>query len=265
MEKRTIEALKDGISVIYDATNLNIKDRQGILQAIDKHQINCIKVAYVIPTSFTMCQINGVHRKREVPYEVLTRMLHKFQIPIYQEGFSFIGIEGYNFDDFFDKSSIEHLSIQYRPLYILYKMRHFNQGTHYHKFSLLAHSIITYDEVLKQIAGKDGKNFPLKQAALLHDFGKLETKVMNDKGEYSYYAHANVGAYNLLQNLDQLGLYCYEQALYCVTLINYHMEPFGWETAKASTVEKKKRFFGEKMYNDLMILHKADTYASKGE
>ena len=129
----------------------------------------------------------------------------------------------------------------------------------------MEHSILTYEEILRYKRKNDKIDRALEQAALLHDIGKLNTKTLNDKGEFSYYGHANVGAYRLLQNLDWLGLECFEQALYCVALINYHMDPFGWEDAKPLTKTKKELFFKEKMYNDLMLLHKADKYASTGE
>lgn len=265
MKKRTINTLKEGHSVIYDATNLNVKDRRGILNAIEEQKIDCFRIAYIIPTTLTQCVVNATNRNRIVPFDVLQRMLHKFQIPIYQEGFHFIFVEGYNYSDFSDSLYESNIPIDYRPYILLDKLKNFNQETHYHKFSLLEHSILAYEEVLRHTRKYGEKDFSLEQAALFHDLGKIKTKVKNDKGEYSYYGHANVGAYEFLQNLDWLGFRCFEQAIYCVALINYHMEPFGWEEAKASTVEKKKRFFGDKMYNDLMLLHKADMYASTGE
>lgn len=264
MKKRTINTLKEGHSVIYDATNLNIKDRKGILKTIKEQNIDCYKIAYIIPTTLTQCITNAINRNRIVPLDVLQRMLHKFQIPIYQEGFHFIFVEGYNHSDFFDSFSEGKFPISCRPLILLDKMKNFNQETHYHKFSLLEHSILTYEEILRHTRKYGEKDLVLEQAALLHDLGKIKTKTKNDKGEYSYYGHANVGAYEFLRNLDYMGLNCFEQAIYCVALINYHMEPFGWEEAKTSTVEKKKEFFGDKMYNDLMLLHKADIYACTG-
>lgn len=271
MKRRTINSLKENCSVIYDATNLCIKDRKGILNLIKEQKINCFNFAYIIPTSLTLCLVNGVKRNRVVPFEVMTRMLQKFQIPIYQEGFNNIFIEGYSktmfMEEYFCEKVPEKLIVpmKYRHYTLLEMMENFEQGTHYHKFSLLEHSMLAYEEVLRHTRKFGEKNNPLEKAGLLHDIGKLQTKIKNDKGEFSYYGHANVGAYNLLQNLDWLGLSCIEQALYCVALINYHMEPFNWEIAKTSTVEKKKKFFGEIMYNDLMILHKADIYASTGE
>ena len=40
MQKRTLNALKQGKSVIYDATNLNVKDRRGIINAIIEQKID---------------------------------------------------------------------------------------------------------------------------------------------------------------------------------------------------------------------------------
>lgn len=264
MKKRTLEALKKNNSVIYDATNLSVKDRRGILNAIEEQKIDCFKIAYIIPTPLALCVTNTINRNRIVPLDVLQRMVRKFQIPIYQEGFHFIFVEGYLYGDFNDAFREGSVPIDCRPFVLLDRLKNFNQETHYHKFSLLEHSVLAYEEVLRHTRKYGEKDTALEYAALFHDLGKIKTKTRNDKGEYSYYGHANVGAYNLLQNLDYLGFKCFEQAIYCVALINYHMEPFGWEDAKVSTIEKKKKFFGHKMYNDLMILHKADIYASTG-
>lgn len=265
MHKRTLENLHKGVSVIYDATNLNLKDRKGILESIKNANIDCYKIAYIIPTPFSLCVINNSNRNRIVPFEVIKKQQYKFQIPIYQEGFNFIGIEGYDYCDFFDLMSEKSVVLKDTPFTLLRLIENFDQGTHYHKFSLLEHSILTYEEILRKTRKADEGNKPLEIAALLHDFGKLKTKQLNERNEYSYLNHANVGAYDFLQNLDQLGLNCLYDALYCVALINYHMEPFGWLDAKTSTVEKKKLFFGEKMYNELMMLNEADMYASTGE
>ena len=264
MHKRTLENLNKGVSVIYDATNLNLKDRKGILEAIKNANIDCYKVAYIISTPLALCVVNNLNRDRVVPLEVIKKQQHKFQIPIYQEGFNFIGIEGYDCCDFFDLMSKKNIVSSSTPFSLLRLLENFDQGTHYHKFSLLEHSILTYEEILRNSRKDDEKNKPLETAALLHDFGKLKTKQLNEKNEYSYLNHANVGAYDFLQNLDQLGLNCLHDALYCVALINYHMEPFGWLNAKDSTIEKKKAFFGEQMFTELMLLHKADIYACTG-
>lgn len=265
MQKRTVNALQQNCSVIYDATNLNIKDRKNILQTIINLKINCYKIAYIVPTAFSLCVANNTNRERIVPYEVLKRQLHKFQVPLYQEGFNFIFVAGYSCSDFYNQFYQGYNVPITEPWVWLSHMKNFNQENHHHHFSLLEHSILTYEEILRTTRKYGEKNIELEYAGLLHDFGKIKTKVKNDKGEFSYYGHANVGAYNFLQNLDKLGLHSFKQVLYCVALINYHMEPFGWEEAKNITVEKKKMFFGEKMYNDLMLLHKADKYACTGK
>lgn len=257
LHKRVISNLKDNISVVYDATNLNIKDRRGIMEQLK--DINCTKIAYVMCTSFDECKKRNANRERVVPEAVIDKQRIKFSIPLYGEGFDFIDMDGwqsvlfdYNYKRIYDGCNA--LSV------LLRKMVNFEQKTHYHDFTLLEHEIRTYRKVLQDNKNKDKKY--LLQACLIHDFGKLYTQTINKIGECSYYGHANVGTYELLQNLDALELESFEEVLKCLSLINYHMEMFNLEDAKPTTVQKKKEVFGE-LYKDLLILHEADKWASK--
>ena len=257
LHKRTVDCLKNNISVIYDATNLNIKDRRGIMEQLK--DINCTKIAYVMCTSFEMCKHRNANRDRVVPEAVIDKQRIKFSVPLYGEGFDYIDLDGwqsvlfnYNYKRIYD--GYNHMSL------LLKRMLNFEQKTHYHDFPLLEHEIRTYRKVLQDTKNKN-KTY-LLQACLVHDFGKLFTQTINKIGECSYYGHANVGAYELLQNLDCLELENFEDVLNCLSLINYHMEMFNLEVAKPTTIEKKKKVFGE-LYKDLVILHEADKWASK--
>jgi predicted kinase len=257
LHKRTIDCLKNNISVIYDATNLNIKDRRGIMEQLK--DINCTKIAYVMCTSFEMCKERNANRERVVPEAVIDKQRVKFSIPLYGEGFDFIDMDGWQ-SVLFDYN-YKRLYNGYNTLSTLLKpMLNFDQKTHYHDFSLLEHEIRTYRKVLQDNNDKNKKY--LLQACLVHDFGKLYTQTINKIGECSYYGHANVGAYEFLQNLDCFELETFDEVLKCLSLINYHMDMFNLEEAKITTVEKKKEVFGE-LYEDLLILHEADKWASK--
>lgn len=258
MGKRTIYNLQKGINVIYDATNLNLKDRKGIMKQLKN--INCTKIAYVMCTSFEECKKRNANRERVVPEAVIDKQRIKFSIPLYGEGFDYIDLDGwqsvlfgYTYKRLFDGYNVMARLLQ--------KMANFDQKTHYHDFDLLEHQTKTYVKVRQHFKNKQDRKY-LFQACLIHDFGKLFTQTINKNGECSYYGHANVGAYELLQNLDCFELETFDDVLKCLSLINYHMEMFNLEEAKPITVEKKKQVFGD-LYEDLIILHEADKWASK--
>ena len=269
MHERTVSNLKNGISVIYDATNLTIKDRRQILDKIQN--INCCKIAYVMSTHMVLCRIRNARRDRVVPEEVLEKQRTKFQFPLYNEGFDIIDLDNYNsflFDyEYLHPNSLSNgfQTVSIKPL--LQLMRGVEQDTHYHDFTLLEHQERTYNFVKERLkeaeVDLDSKRY-LLQACLIHDFGKLFTRTTNKIGESSYYGHANVGTYNLLSRVDELELYDFKEILKCISLINYHMDMFNLYNAKPSTIKKKRQVFGD-LYEDLVLLHEADMKSSKKE
>jgi len=79
MRARTIENLKQGHSVIYDATNITPKSRRGVMADIEalkkKMEIDITCTAWVIATPIEVCLLQNSLRKRKVPEEVIFRML----------------------------------------------------------------------------------------------------------------------------------------------------------------------------------------------
>lgn len=261
MRKRSLEAILEGKSVIYDATNTTIKNRESILEELNKSNIKCYKLAYLMSTPFRICLEQNKKRERVVPEEILLKFRNSFQIPLKQEGFDDIVI--YNYEALALRVFEDRMFVWDNYLWsIVGLLANHKQNNPHHDFSLLVHSIMTY-EYLKE-NNKD-TCYSLFTAGLLHDLGKLRTKVPNKKNPEisSYYGHANVGTYELLHNLDQLGLYSYDSVLECLALINYHMDVFSWENATPETIEAKKKFFGEDFYNKLLLLHEADVNSSK--
>lgn len=261
MKKRSLEAILEGKNVIYDATNTTIKNRKSILEELNKSNIKCYKIAYIMNTPFKICLDQNEQRERVVPSEVLFKFRNSFQLPLKQEGFDNIIIYDYEYVAV-DRDSYKRFLWKDNLWNIVSLLSNCNQNNPHHDFSLLVHSIMVY-EYLKE---NSKSNSPaLYTAGLLHDLGKLRTKVPNKKNPEisSYYGHANVGTYELLHNLDQLGLYSYDSVLECLALINYHMDVFSWENATPETIETKKKFFGEDFYNKLLLLHEADVHSSK--
>jgi len=101
----------------------------------------------------------------------------------------------------------------------------------------------------------------LVTAALLHDIGKKFTKAYKDlKGiptvEAHYYGHQNVSAYLSLFYLKHLPI---EKLLEKTNYIQWHIRPFDLHSAKSKL--KAVKLFGQKFYDNLLLLHEADTMA----
>lgn len=84
MLKRTVRALKDGKDVVYDATNISYKDRRSILNSVPK---NTVKKSRLFLVPFDVCVSRNEDRDNPVPYEAMTRMYKRFNIPLTSEGF----------------------------------------------------------------------------------------------------------------------------------------------------------------------------------
>ena len=88
--KRIKSNLKNGVSVIADATNLSLKSRRAILQNVLK--IECEKNAVVISRDIYEAISANNLRSRVVPEHDIFKHRSRFQIPFYEEGFDNIFI-----------------------------------------------------------------------------------------------------------------------------------------------------------------------------
>lgn len=251
LHRRIKTDLKNGKSVIYDATNISKKRRIAFLQELKN--ISCVKIAICMMTPFEKClELNSI-RKRVVPENVIKKMYMNWCPPYYHEGFDYIFCEYYN-------DCI--VSPEYEVGNLFMKINNFNQENEHHGFTLGIHCSRTYEYLLEKGAEKT-----IRIAGLLHDIGKVFTKTyLNTKGEYDgnchYYNHANVGAYDSMfftstSNYD----FTDKEKLYISNLIYYHMHPYlSWkQSAKAK--KRDMNIIGEKMFNDVMLLHQADLFA----
>lgn len=236
--------LKEGKSIIYDATNITLKDRKKMFGAI-KEPVDDI-IAIIVNTPYDECLKNNKKRENPIPSEALERYYHNFQIPFKEEGFNdiiFLNFD-FNIDNFFSS------------LFKITDKMDFDQKSKYHSLSCVEHCSKTYN-VLEE-SGVD-INSGLGQASLLHDFGKVYTQTLDDEGFAHYYGHPNVGAYELMMNVDLFPTE--EVALEVLFYINYHMICFGLKDAKLSTIKKWEDTFGEEKYNNLVRLYEADKEA----
>lgn len=243
MHKDIEECMKTGQDLVYDACNISAKRRKAYLETIKKYDY--IKTCIVVATTYEKCLERNRLREREIPELVIKRMYESFHAPYYNEGWDEVVInytdfdeEGETFSDFFAVDMPQENSN--------------------HTLTLLEHC-----KKCGLLALEKSKNYKLYEAGLLHDNGKVFTKVFhNSKGEPTteahYYNHQFVGAYNSLFYLKNEWREA-QTILYVANLIQYHMQPYFIQTEKAK--QKFIKLVGEDMYKDIMILHEADKEA----
>ena len=205
MQKYTIEALNNGQSVVYDATNMTRKDRAGIIAVCPKFtKIEC----HIIWAPIETCIERDAKRKRTVGKEVIDRMLKRFQSPWYDEGIHEIKVvrpENFNF-------------VQCcRDVYDAMKIPHDNP---HHTLSIYDHCCEAQRYI--EECGEDDTGL-VYVSAMMHDVGKPYVKSFVDsKGNpcetAHYYQHQCVGAwltYGVAGNPVDIAW-----------LVSVHMDPF---------------------------------------
>lgn len=257
LHRRIKDDLQSGISVIYDATNINKKNRLEFLRFIKG--VECEKICVLVMLPYHMCLTRNMKRERIVPPHVLERMYRRFQPPNKNEGW-----DEFNIFVNCDSSDIESYSIN-----VLFNnasgIDYFDQESEHHKDTLGVHSRV--------VASLMHEYKPdLEYTALIHDVGKLFTKSRKnadgvEDGECHYYNHNCVGAYeSIFYLLTDTNLEDASEIIYHANLIYYHMVPYnkGWNDTE-SKVKRLKAQLGEDMYNDIILLHKCDKEAHEEE
>ena len=234
MHKRTQQSLKEGRSVVYDATNLSRKKRRNIL-SIAKG-CNAKTIAIVFATPFIECLERNERRQRRVPICAMNRMIKTFNMPTPHE---------------FDEVKIVQNSI-----IKLNFITDIAQDSPHHSLKINEHL-----EKANVIALKKYPNdLMVHVSALFHDIGKPFCKTfINTKGETTdiahYYGHENVGAYYYLTSRK-----ANENVLFVTQLINYHMRPYIWKKSSKAK-ERDKKDFGKELTDKVLKLHKCDILA----
>lgn len=92
MNDSTIECLKRGISIFYDATNLTVKDRRHIMKKVIalQSELEIETKAVVFNTPFEVCYERNRRRKEPVPNEYMRKYRDMFTYPTEEEGFGLI-------------------------------------------------------------------------------------------------------------------------------------------------------------------------------
>lgn len=246
LQERIINGLKNNKNMIYDATNISYKTRMVFLQKLNKLDVE--KIAVMVATPYEECLIRNAQRKRKVPEEVIKRMYHNFYVPQYFEGFDDIQIK-YTNDYMFFFSDLEDI----------------RQDNPHHSLTVLGHC-----KKVEEILQKQNKELsnPINFAGRLHDIGKLKTKTfINTKGETTdiahFYNHEKVSAYDSLFYINLRSrvevMLDEEFVLETLKLIQWHM--LLHQNLSEKTITKYKNMLGERTWEDLELLHKADCEA----
>ena len=248
MRNRTLEALREGKDVIYDACNISSKRRRAYLQNLKK--LNCEKVCIVAATPYAVCIERNSHRSRVVPDEVIERMYKTWNTPAWFEGWDRMeivfadGMKG-AFGDAHE---------------FVMKYRDYDQMSSYHGETLGTHMENTWKTIVNR--GYD-RDCSLALAALLHDCGKPVTKEVHrtedGREEAHYYQHNCTGAYDAMF-FDYPGK-TDEDILEISLMINLHMTPFSWKSTGEHN-DRMRTLWGQQLYDSVLLIHDADQAAS---
>ena len=259
LHKRVREDLKNGISCVYDATNISWKRRKAFLNSLNG--IDCWKICHVIATPYEVCLTQNKMRERVVPSHIIKRMYMNFDIPFYNEGWDNIEIW---YEDKQYKKALGHWNE------FMKSVVDFDQESKWHSETLGNHCGYCADYVLENL--KELNNLTEREtliAASLHDCGKPFTKTYIDsrgnETEFAhYYNHEHVGCYDSLfydmpQETDRLLV---------SALIRWHMVLHFFKDWEQKTIDKyEKEFTTHKylremeFYKALKILHEGDKNA----
>lgn len=240
------DELRNNVNVIYDACNISYKRRMGFLQELKK--IPCYKVCIFIATPYCECIKNNENRERCVPVSVIDRMYKHFDVPCEYEGWDDINV-------YYAKSG--YRSYYGTPESFVKNHMTYNQDNSYHEKSLGEHCLSAgnYFSTTESL---------LHTAGMLHDCGKPFCKTFtNSKGdeaeEAHYYSHERVGSYDSL--FYDTGLKAKDRRK-IATIIRWHMMPYVWERENNEKLKTKySTLWGKKLFNLIMLLHKADKFS----
>lgn len=253
MNRRAIELLNSGRSVVYDATNLNSKKRKALLSQIPK---GVYKYCIYMVTAPQQAVVRDTNRDRVVGSKTIDRMYKTAQIPMYHEGFDLI--MHYPLHHRLDNKKEFIMPNTYEE-YVDFLNENscgecvdLAQDTPYHTLSVSRHMYYAYEEI------KDSVDEDLKIALLLHDIGKPYCKVFN--GKYaSFRGHDDVSAQMAIRILRKYNL-SEDRIIKIATLIQLHMRMHNKEWGSVKR-DKFRQEIGEEMWNYLVIMNNCDTMA----
>lgn len=223
MNQRTVDSLAAGVSVVYDATNLNAKRRKAFIRRIKqcvKHPV--IFTAVVVACPLDTCIFQDKTRKRTVGTAVIMRQLTAFQIPTKHEGWDNIVVE-YTCD----KIAMDAHASNY--VEEAYEMQHDNP---HHNDTVFQHSLAVADDMQQGFEREEAYPIPetvqfIRSIGLLHDIGKVCTKTYDEDGDAHFYGHDAASAY---LSLFFPAKFTEEQVLMRAAIIGWHMRHFSFNS-----------------------------------
>ena len=250
--KRVKKDLRNGNNVVYDATNVNKRNRLAFLKFISG--VECEKICVLVALPYHLCLTRNLQREKSVPADVIERMYKHFQPPNEKEGW----------DSFSIYVNCEESDIFAYSTSVLFNnasgIDYFHQESQHHRDTLGLHSRKVAD--LMYEAKKE-----LEYTALIHDVGKIFTKTRTNShgvedGDCHYYGHNCVGAYESLFYFLNDTDYEADAIIYHMNLIYYHMVPYndGWNDTE-SKIRRLKAQLGEELYEDVVLLNRCDREA----
>ena len=206
VEQRCVKSLKEGLSVVMDATNMNAKKRANFLRQLP----SCHKACVVMAVPFDVCIARDEKRSRHVGLEVMEKMRKNFQMPYYNEGWDHIEIFYPKDCDMVDAE--EHYELE----------QGFDQKNHHHTLTVGEH-----EEKAQMIATDRGYGWLVGWAAAYHDCGKIWCQVTKEGDpDAHYYNHESVSAYQFLTTDAAQWTYDISnkaQVIEAAALITWHM------------------------------------------
>lgn len=236
-----IVSLKQGFDCIFDATNINRKDRKKLISQV-RNLSNLKITAYIVNTPVGLCYSRDENRERSVGKEVIDKILYKFECPQYFEGFDDIVIW-----------KTRTFKEQYYD-WIRCEMDNFEQNNKHHIYTLGKHCLeLASNYIIGSLEYRAG---------LLHDVGKLFTQQIDTEGQAHYYHHDSVGAYYVLSHLEFIqDEFSCEEILQLIFYINYHMRAHR-DFLGAKAQKKYRSLFGDELFDKLMQFAEYDRIAS---
>lgn len=250
MHSRIARDLVAGINVIYDACNIQRKNRMAFIQFLKQKKVACDIQCVFMAAPFKMCVSQNSKRFGDdrVPDYVIRKMYRQFCTP-WEFGFDNVHCVKMNEPN----NKID-------PNKFVEELMTYDQETKWHSLSLGDHM----ENAKRYITHRRGNKI-LQMAALLHDCGKPETKrflnTRNEKIENAhYYAHENCGAYDVLSGAFDLHVLTDHEILEVATIIEFHMRPYsGWKSSEKA-MKRDKKILGY-LYDSVLKIHEADRLA----
>lgn len=235
MRRRTVDNLRCGRNVIYDATNLTLKSRSFLknYKPFTDIRDSVTVVGVLCITPFKVCCERNSQRERVVPTEVMDRMLKSFTPPMYSEGFDKIVCYVNNTADYDLSWDIGHD----------FDMPHDNP----HHLETIGEHTRRCEQKLIDLGYEN-----IHLLGYYHDLGKYHCKTFAENGIAHYYNHECVSAYIAMCDMLKKN-YDFSDALYISTLVRWHMLLYCGDFSN-----KMEELLGEETMSHLRLFNEID-------